>query len=453
MAFIAGRHSIYTQNSSKTKQLKIYVTGSIHGLAGIPSIFMPTLMQWRGRKFAFITACLASIIGWILSYLAQTSTVILIAESFHGFGSNSIYAVSCLSIIEMMAPKHRDTFIQLYYIFLSSAMALNGLLVQYLHWKTISIIMSVPMILAVLLATKWPESPYWLAYKSRYSKCEESFKWLRGDDAVSNRELKELINAQKCIIKKQKFKEQFSVRRFFNTITSRDFYIPLSHIFVLEYVVQGVGFIIVLIYSIELFNKASNNNPVALYGSFIVNILQFCGIIISIILSRLLKRKTLLLTSLFSSTTFLISASVICYLQEISILSKDSLLSVYCLILYMACLSVGVVPMAYPIASALMPVKYKGIGGIFYVTNTCILHTLSLKVAPYLFLTIHLWGTFLIFALNGMICGLVIWRFVPETKDRSLQEIEDFYMNGKWLSSEDNNYNLTLDGDDVFNGD
>ncbi|KOB74225.1 Sugar transporter, partial [Operophtera brumata] len=403
--------------------------GAIHGLAGIPSILMPTIMQWRGRKFSFIAACLVSIAGWILAYTAKTATVILISESFHGLGSNSIYAVTCLSITEMMAPEHRDTFIQLYYIFLSMTMAINGLLTQYLHWKTISIIMCVPMILALLIACAWPESPYWLAYKGEYGKCEQAFRWLRGTDALSKKELQEIINTQRGNVTARKTK---NVKYFWNTITSRDFYIPCVHVFVLEFLVQGIGCIILLIYSIELFQKATGNNSIAFFGGFIVNVIQLLGVVLSIVLNRYFKKNTILLGSIFGAVVALLSASFVSYLQSVGTLSSESLACLFCLIIYMISTSIGVIPVAYPVASALMPVKHRGIGGVFYVTNTCLLHTLALKLAPYLFIYIHLYGTFILFAMNGVICGLVIWKFIPETKGKTLQEIENYYVYGKF---------------------
>ncbi|KAJ0171773.1 hypothetical protein K1T71_012536 [Dendrolimus kikuchii] len=64
--------------------------GSIHGLAGMLSILMPTLMQWKGRKIAFLTSCFLIIAGWVLVYAASSVTTILISESLHGLGSNSI---------------------------------------------------------------------------------------------------------------------------------------------------------------------------------------------------------------------------------------------------------------------------------------------------------------------------------------------------------------------------
>lgn len=406
-----------------------FVSGAIHGLAGLPSIMMPIIMQWRGRKFSFIVACFVSIAGWILAYTAKTTTVILISESFHGLGSNSIYAVTCLSITEMMAPEYRDTFIQLYYIFLLVTMALNGLLTQYLHWKTISIIMCVPMILALLIACTWPESPYWLAYKGEFNKCEKAFRWLRGTDTLWKKELEELINAQR---ENQSTRKTANIKNFWNNITSRAFYVPYIHIFVLEFLVHGTGCIIILIYSIELFQKATDNNNVAFFGSFIVSVIQLLGIGFSIVLNRYFMKNTILLGSIFGAVVALLSASCVSYLQSVGALSSESFACLFCLIIYMISASIGIMPVAYPVASSLMPVKHRGVGGVLYVTNTCLFHTLALKLAPYLFFYINLYGTFFLFAMNGVICGLVIWKFIPETKGRTLQEIENYYVHGKF---------------------
>ncbi|KOB63358.1 Sugar transporter [Operophtera brumata] len=408
--------------------------GAIHGLAGLPSILMPTIMQWQGRKNAFIAACLISITGWILTYTAKTSTALLISESFHGLGNNCIYAVTCLSMTEMIAPRYRDAFIQMYFAAEFIMMALTGLMVQFIHWKTISIIMCVPMILALLTACQWPESPYWLAYKGEFAKCEQAFLLLRGTETNSKKELEELIHAQKERVSEAKTTNTKSLNKFWNKIASADFYVPCVHIFVLEYLVYGTGCIVIVIYSIELIQKATSNENIVFLSSFIVNIIIFLGSVLSIVINKYLNKKTVLLSSILGATGSLVSASVVSYLQSIGTISEKSLVCLFCLVIYLISISLGIMPLAYPIASALIPVKHRGIGGMLYVTNTCVLHTLTLKLSPYLFLYINLWGTFLVFAANGICCGLIIWKFIPETKGRTLQEIEDFYTYGNFIA-------------------
>lgn len=408
----------------------IVILGSIHGLAGIPSILLPNIMQWRGRKFAFIAACLVTVVGWITAYTAQSAAALLVAESFHGLGTNSILAVSYLSISEMISPEYRHAYMQMYAVLQTLTMAMNGLMTQYVNWRTISVIMCAPMLVAIPVACMWPESPYWLAIKGEFDKCEEAFTWLRGVDDISKKELKDLVNAQKENIAACKKKSKKSSKQIWSTITRRDFYLPSLHSFVLQYLFYWSGNYVILIYSIELIQKSTQNENAALFGGFIMNLLLCFGIVTSIVLNRLFNKKTILLWCTSFVVVSMLSASVVTFLQSVDVLSKRSSLCLYCLIAYMIANGIGIVPIAYNIAIEIMPVKHRGIGGALIVVCSCVLHSTSLKISPYLFLYIDLWGTFLFYTINSLFCGIFIWKFVPETKDKTLQEIEDYYMYG-----------------------
>ncbi|KOB72935.1 Sugar transporter [Operophtera brumata] len=412
--------------------------GSIHGLAGIPSIMMPAIMQWKGRKFAFISACLVSIIGWVLAYAANNSLTVLISESFHGLGNNSLLAVSLLSISEMVSPKFRSVSMVSFHVVQSFGMALVAILGRYLHWKTVSWIMCLPVLVALLMGLMWPESPSWLAYKGRFEKCEQAFVWLRGTDEFSKKELHELISSQKENMKLDKnhtsgFKLQ--------TLLRRDFYLPSLHMFVLLCLTYWSGVLVILIYSVEMIQRATRNENAAFFGSILMNSIMFVCVGTSAVLIKRFSNKSVLLLSIICTVVSLLCFSVVNYIQSIEMISKDSLVCLYLLAAYMIASSLGVLPIVFTVAAELMPVKHRGLGGALYVIFTCILHATSLKAAPYLFLYINLWGTLLLYAVNTTICGLIIWKFIPETKGRTLQEIEDYYVHGNFDTKRANNLN------------
>lgn len=123
-------------------------------------------MQWKGRKIAFLTSCSFIIIGWFLAYIATSVTTIFISECFHGLGSNSILMVSTCSISEMCEARYRNGFVVLYIILFTIGLAVAEILGQYIHWKTVTLILSLPIVVAfVNVLFMWPESPSWLALK------------------------------------------------------------------------------------------------------------------------------------------------------------------------------------------------------------------------------------------------------------------------------------------------
>jgi hypothetical protein len=55
------------------------------------------------------------------------------------------------------------------------------------------------------------------------------------------------------------------------------------------------------------------------------------------------------------------------------------------------------------------------------------------QLFPYMLETIKAYGTFWLFAATSVIAFIFIYKVIPETKNKSLEEIENF-----WLSRENN---------------
>ncbi|KAF9415735.1 hypothetical protein HW555_006705, partial [Spodoptera exigua] len=304
--------------------------GSVHGLAGIPSFLMPFLMQYQGRKFTFILSCLLIIIGWAFTYAANNLLTLIIGECFHGLGGHSLLTVSFLSMSEMIQPKYRNISLLLYGTSQAFGMSFVGIIGRYLHWKTAGMVMSCPIILALILGLFWPESPSWLAFKGRFEECEDVFK-------------------------------RFSV---------------------------------------------------------------------TTILTRFFSSKKVLLFSMSGSFVCMTLMSVVAYLQNTHIVAKDSMLGAYFIVCFVIVFSTGSNGIGFTLATELMPVKHRGLGGCIFVICTCVFHSSSLKSFPYLCVYLNLWGAFLIYAIYIVIAGVIVFVCVPDTRNKTLQEIEEFYQNG-----------------------
>uniref|UniRef100_A0A2H1W2F0 SFRICE_009219 n=1 Tax=Spodoptera frugiperda TaxID=7108 RepID=A0A2H1W2F0_SPOFR len=401
--------------------------GSVHGLAGIPSFLMPFLMQCQGRKFTFLLSCILINIGWAFTYAAKNLITLIIGECFHGLGGHSLLTVSFLSMSEMIQPKYRNICLLLYGTSQAFGMSFVGIIGRYLHWKTAGIVMSCPIMLALILGLFWPESPSWLAFKGRFEECEDVFKRLRGTDKESLRELNALIHAQKENFDSRPPKGEW-IKILRHTFVSKDFYKPSFHTMILVSIFYWTGGAAVIIYSSDITLKlTSNKND---HIKFIIDLTFFIGFSITTILTRFFSSKKVLLFSMFGSFIAMSLMTVVAYLQTVDMIPKDSMLGAYFMVCYMVVFSMGSNGIGFTIATELMPVKHRGIGGCIFVLCTCIFHSSSLKSFPYLCVYINLWGAFLLYAIYLVISGVTVYVCVPDTKNRTLQEIEEFYQNG-----------------------
>lgn len=359
--------------------------------------------------------------------------MILISECFHGFGTNSLLPVALLSMTEMLAPKYRFISMQLFGINQGVGMAIGGIGGQFLSFRTISIIMLIPVTVAIIIALMWPESPPWLACKGDFHKCEKSFVWLRGTDELSKKELAELITAQKENMRVRKHSTKINLKSFWSQISSRDFYVPSLHIYLLLNLLYWSGGDVVLIYFIELVSKSTQNENATFYAGIILYSIIFMGCIVNNVTIRFFKNKTILLTSTFGVTLSSIGICIVTYLQSVGIVPRDSLLCMYFFISFMVFNSLGLNAVVFYIGAELMPVKHRNIGGSMLIIYNCGLYASTLKISPYMIHYMDIWGTFLIFTLNIIISSYLVWKYIPETKGRTLQEIEDYYTYGKFI--------------------
>ena len=340
----------------------------------------------------------------------------------------------------MVQPNYRNICILLYGSSQAFGMSIVGIIGRYLHWKTAGLIMSCPCILALLIGCTWPESPAWLAFKGKFEECEATFKKLRGTDKESMKELNALINAQKENLETEPKMQWTKV--LCATITRRDFYLPSLHTFILLSVFYWSGGVVVLIYSSDITIYATSNKND--FIKFIIDLSFFIGFCLTTVLIKYFSNKRVLLTSMFGAAFFMISAALVTYLQGLGIVEKDSMLGAYSIVCFMIFFSLGSSGTGFTIATELMPVKHRGIGGCIFAICTCLYHSSALKTFPYLCVYIHMWGAFLIYGVYAIVAALIISVWVPETKNRTLLEIEEYYNHGYYNESRNVGIDLSV---------
>ncbi|XP_045488246.1 sugar transporter ERD6-like 2 [Pieris rapae] len=403
---------------------------SVHGLAGVPSLLIPYIMQQYGRKFGFHICCLLVILGWIIIYFARNATTIIVGESFQGLGAKSLLVVSYLTIGEMVDPKYRNILMLFYNINQTVGVTLVHVMGKFFHWKTISLTMIMPIATGFLLSCSWPESPAWLALKGRFDECKKSFIWLRGTDEDAITEMNALLDSQIGNINK-KPKETNTIealKEIWSNITSRDFYLPSFHMFMLLSVYYWSGNLVFLVYAMNMVENVTKDEESAYIGMVVMDCVTLLGNSTAYIFFKYYNNKPVLLFSGIGSAVFLLASSIVSYLQFLEIVSDDSLLCLYFLIGFMIASSLGIYTTPYVMSSEIMPLQHRGMGGSLMVIIICSSYSFTLKIAPYLVMYLKLHGTFLLYSVTLSVCLVWVWKFVPETKNRTLQSIEENYL-------------------------
>ncbi|CAH2048839.1 unnamed protein product, partial [Iphiclides podalirius] len=182
------------------------------------------------------------------------------------------------------------------------------------------------------------------------------------------------------------------------------------------------------VYILDILRKITNSESTAYTGMLILDGVTLLGMYMGCILTRFLNRRTMYLTSSAFGVLFLFLISIYLYLVRFTLIDENKYLSILLLTCFSISVGCGPMIMTTTIYGEIIPSKYKvtlylAIGLFFNMYSTGLL-----KIAPSVFRSLGLHGTFLFYAIVTGICTFLLYLYLPETKDKTLQEIEENFV-------------------------
>ncbi|GFR98422.1 proton myo-inositol cotransporter [Elysia marginata] len=111
--------------------------------------------------------------------------------------------------------------------------------------------------------------------------------------------------------------------------------------------------------------------------------------------------------------------------------SQYASLAVVGLILFVLCFAPGAGPMPWTINAEIYPMWCRSVANSLATVSNWVSNFLISNFFLTVTKLITTWGTFLVFSVICLISAAFTWAFVPETKNRSLEEIELLFMSEK----------------------
>ncbi|KPJ03590.1 Facilitated trehalose transporter Tret1 [Papilio xuthus] len=354
------------------------------GIAGIPGFFISAfLMNWRGRKQAHAIVLIPGLIGWLVMYFANNVTTLALGRVLGGFTAGATVSLGAVVIGEYTSPNNRGTFLNLK----TASVCLGGMVIHILgtfyHWRTVALMAMIPYSISLAIICTWPESPAWLASKKKYESSEKAFYWLRGNSEESRKELYELIQAQRekpVTTKKMTIKDQLT--KLLLKFTKRDFIKPLNIIIASGILIEACGRHIFPAYASQIISEVTGDKTQSFYYTLAIDIIITGSATFSSVLVKMYKRR--------------------CTAIPLSLCGE------------------------------VWPLEHRDAGVAISGLVLSLAVLIGLQVTPHLLESIKVYG---MFALFGSVMGvtLVIFYFIlPETKDRTLQEIEEYFIYGRY---------------------
>lgn len=378
-----------------------------------------------GRKKVLIAAALLFIIGSLGSAIPDTFTGYIIARMIGGLGIGITSTLCPLYNAEIAPAKYRGRLVAL-----NQFATVTGIFLVYFvnlaianygddawdissAWRWMFGIGALPGLLFMVLLFFVPESPRWLIKQGRPVEALSILLKIHGEELAR----KEVLDI------KESFKQErdASIRQLF----SPGLRIALIVGVVLAVLQQVTGINAIMYYAPEIFKQMGAGTNASLIQTILVGLINFLFTILSLWLIDKVGRKALLLTGSASMAVCLI---VIGFAFQSS--SPSGPLVLIFILLFVASFAISLGPVVWVLLSEIFPNRIRG--------KATAIASMALWAADYVVSQTFppLLGsagpsvTFWIFGFMSLFTFFFTWRVVPETKGKSLEEIEAIWSAG-----------------------
>jgi len=274
---------------------------------------------------------------------------------------------------------------------------------------------SLPAVLLLVFLFFVPESPRWLAKQKRGDEALGILARVDGTDYAKS-ELAEIRDAVAM--------ESGSLRQ----LLKPKMRIVLVIGIVLAVLQQVTGINVFLYFGTEIFKKMGSGTNAALLQTVVVGAVNFSFTIIAIWTVDKLGRKPLMIVGSAGMGISLLAMGLAAYF------GRTELWMLLFILGYIACFAMSVGPVTWVILSEIFPTGIRGRAmGIatvcLWVANYIISQTFPMMdESSWLIAKFHHAFPFWLYGGFCIILLIFVWRFVPETKGKSLEEIERYWM-------------------------
>jgi sugar porter (SP) family MFS transporter len=383
----------------------------------IGALFTGNFTEKYGRKNVMIFTAVVYIISAFGCALAESATTLTILRVLSGLAVGATSVVAPMYISEI-APAHNRGRLVSFNQFAITIGIVLAYVFDYLlmglgdnSWRYM---LAVPgifgIIFLIFLIVKFPESPRWLL---AHGKKDDAKKVLNsiGGQALVNSELPEM---EKALLNEQK-KEKMSFAELFKGKTGKIVLIGT----LIAALQQITGINAVIMFSPEIFKAAGSAQNDSVMQAMIVGLVNFLMTIVALWLVDKKGRKTLLLWGALGMIASLAYLSL-----EFAKPVQNGAGVLLALLFYISFFAASFAPVMWVIISEIYPNRIKGLAMSFSTAISWLCTFLTVYFAPVIQGALGLEYLFGIFGVFSIIALIFVKIWIPETKGKSLEQIE-----------------------------
>jgi sugar porter (SP) family MFS transporter len=370
-----------------------------------------------GRKKLLLAAAALFTISSIVTGLALNLTEFVLARLLGGLAIGLASTLSPLYIAEISPARIRGLLVSV-----NQLAIVTGILLSYSvnygltgvgpsNWRWMFASAAVPSAFFLLALLSVSESPRWLVQNEREAEAEQFLARINGRDAAQAE-----IRAIRSAVAEES-----------GNVLDPVFRKPLVVAILIALFSQFTGINTIIYYGSLVFLEHVPNQTAstALFANVMIGAINFVATILGMYLIDRVGRKPLMTSAFAGMAISLVGVAAAIRLQA------PALVVLVFVLIYVACFAVGIGTGTWVLMSEICPTRIRGramsIATVFLWCGTLVVTLTFLSLARVLTAP----GAFLLYAVVCIVAFLFVRRAVPETKGRSLEEIESWWLAGR----------------------
>lgn len=400
----------------------------IASIFGLGAIFGGFAAGYLGTKFGqrktMFMLAVPDIVAWIFIASAQNIPMMLFGRFLAGFSAAAYSPTIQTYIAEIAQPQHRGWLGGLTSPILAFGALLSYCLGSLISWHYVAIIgifIPLSMIPGLFLL---PDTPYWYIQQGDEKKALQVIEKFREQGANSLAELWAVSDGLRSSITELSFKE--AVQRLTQRQYRRPF-LTLNFLFVLT---AFTGNFAITFYAVDIFQHSGNGAINSYLSAIIIGAIKFLGAILYIPAVKYISRRMLICGSSFVMGTSMSILGLAMYSHESGLYSNLEAmvwLPLVCITIYMLADPIGVGSVPFLYLGEFFPAETRSILSGITVGLSNLNMFIVVKTFPSLTNMVGDSGTFWLYSSFCFVMILYTLVWIPETKGRTLQDIEQYF--------------------------
>lgn len=392
--------------------------------------------RW-GRKVTMLVAAVFFSVSGIACAFVGSFEQLVVARILGGIGIGVVSIVSSLYISEVSIAQYRGRLVSLYQLavtigflgayltnfqllhFSQSGAVLNtgwmNLVFVSEVWRGMLGFCSLPAILFFCIIFFIPESPRWLILKGRDERAVGIFRKIY----LSEVEVDTQLQDTKSVV-------QSETKSDWKFLLQPGIFKAVLIGAAIAILGQFMGVNAVLYYGPTIFEEAGLSGGDALFSQVLVGIVNVVTTVIAVFIIDKVGRKKLVYYGVSGMVLSLLLIGFYFHFSESMGLPNSFLLFFF--LFYVFCCAISISAVIFVLLSEMYPTRIRGmamsIAGFALWIGTYLVGQLT----PWMLQNLTPTGTFLLFALMCVPYMLIVWKLIPETTGKSLEEIERYWM-------------------------